>query len=78
MAVAKLSIADQIQELTRTLLLTSNPDKAARVCAELHRLKAKLYDTRKRCRSYRDRHLAFQRSLIPTSGHSCTEAKHLQ
>lgn len=72
------SIENQLQELERGLLLTTCPDKAQRLCAEIHRLKALEYCRRQRAANYQSRHRAFQRSLILTGGHGCTEAQAIQ
>lgn len=53
-------------ELVKFQLLTcDNPDKAQRLIAEIHRLKANLWERRERERRYQSRHRKFQRTLIP-------------
>lgn len=46
------------------LLLCTDPVRAEKIAAEIHGLKAKLFESRKRSMQYRDRHLAFQRTGV--------------
>lgn len=54
----------QLELVQAQLLLCSCPDKAQRLCMEIHRIKANLHARRERERVYQSRHRQFQRTLI--------------